>query len=396
MTPIAILKPGREKSVLRHHPWVFAGGLKTLEGQPQPGEPVLVRTAAGAGMGWAAYSPQSQIALRFWTFNAELPVTRALLQERLQNALVARQALQQTPQLTAYRLVNAESDGLPGLIVDRYGDFLVCQFLAAGAEFYKATVVELLAALQPCRGIYERSNVEIRKKEGLPLQAGGLWGELPPEQLVIEELGAKYVVDIYRGHKTGFYLDQRDNRYLMQRYAAEREVLNCFAYTGGFTVRALQGGAQRVVNIDTSGSALGWIAEAVSLNGLSSAALENVEGDVFRVLRQYRDNGQFFDVVVLDPPKFADSVGQLDRATRGYKDINLLAFKILRPGGHLFTFSCSGAISPDLFQKIVAGAALDSGREARIIHRLTQGVDHPVALNFPESEYLKGLVCQVF
>jgi 23S rRNA (cytosine1962-C5)-methyltransferase len=308
--------------------------------------------------------------------------------------------LQQQPDLNAYRLVNAESDGLPGLIVDRYGPYLVCQFLAAGAERWKSEIVSALADLAgatigPLAGIYERSDVDVRAKEGLPLSAGPLWGEPPPEIVTIQEHGCCFQVQIAAGHKTGFYLDQRENRALLARYSAGTEVLNGFAYTGGFGVWALRGGARHVTNVDTSGAALALAAANAALNGFEPAQTENVEGDVFQVLRRYRDAGRAFDLIVLDPPKFAETRSQVERAARGYKDINLLAFKLLRPGGVLFTYSCSGLVSPDLFQKIVAGAALDAGREAQIVRRLSQGPDHPVALSFPEGEYLKGLVCLV-
>ncbi len=391
--PAIILKPGREKSLLRRHPWVFSGAIAQVEGQPESGETVEVRATDGAALGWGAYSPQSQIAARMWTFDAAVSITPEFFRGQLTQALGMRRDLGASA--TAGRLVNAESDGLPGLVVDRYADYLVCQFLSAGAERWKREVVTLLEELAPNTGIYERSDVDVREKEGLPPATGVLSGAQPPELVEIREGECRFLVDIVRGHKTGFYLDQRENRALAARYAAEGEVLNCFAYTGGFAVWALQGGAARVTNVEASAAALELAARNAALNGQDLGRVENVEGDVFQVLRRYRDARRQFNLIVLDPPKFAESHSQLERASRGYKDINLLAFKLLRPGGVLFTFSCSGLVTADLFQKIVAGAALDSGREAQIIQRLSQAPDHPVALNFPEGEYLKGLVCRV-
>jgi len=393
------LKPGREKSLLRRHPWIFSGAIGGLEGNPKSGDTVLVADAAQQPLGWGAYSPQSQIAVRMWTFDADAVIDTAFLAGRLQRALEARANLARSGDLDAYRLVNAESDALPGLIVDRYGDFLACQFLSAGAEKWKPELVDLLGQLaiggQAPRGIFERSDVDVRVKEGLAPVTGILAGEAPPDRYVIREYRCRFAVQIARGHKTGFYLDQRENRALLGELAAGREVLNAFAYTGGFGVWALMGGARSVVNVESSQPALVLGRENLRLNGLEDKLVEDVAGDVFRVLRTYRDSRRQFDLIVLDPPKFAESRSQLDGATRGYKDINLLAFKLLRPGGLLLTFSCSGLVTPELFQQVVAGAALDSGQDVQIIRRLSQGPDHPVALNFPEGEYLKGLMCRV-
>jgi 23S rRNA (cytosine1962-C5)-methyltransferase len=393
------LKSGREKSLLRRHPWIFSGAIARVEGEPATGETVLVQDARGQALGWGAYSPQSQIAVRMWTFEPETQIDANFLSERLQRAVAARSSLAARGDLDAYRLVYAESDGLPGLVVDRYGDTLVCQFLSAGAERWKPTLVEALQQLKVGDwrpgGVFERSDVDVRSKEGLPPTTGVLAGAAPPESIVINEYGCRFKVQVATGHKTGFYLDQRDNRARLAGDAVGREVLNAFAYTGGFAVWALRGGASHVVNVETSQPALALGQENVRLNGLDTARVEDVAGDVFRVLRQYRDSQREFDLIVLDPPKFAEARSQLEGATRGYKDINLLALKLLRPGGVLFTFSCSGLVTPELFQQVVAGAALDSGREVQIVGRLSQGPDHPVALNFPEGEYLKGLVCRV-
>jgi 23S rRNA (cytosine1962-C5)-methyltransferase len=295
----------------------------------------------------------------------------------------------------AGRLIHSESDGLPGLIVDRYDEYLVCQFLSTGAEFWKETILRHLQALWPCKGIYERSDTDSRIKEGLPERTGTLAGEHPPQLIEIREGVNKYLVDVIKGHKTGFYLDQAVNRRLAMKYMKGKEVLNAFSYTGGFGIPALSGGCAHVTNVDTSKECLDLAEQNTVLNGFVPGMAEYVQGDVFTIFRSYRDSRKAFDVIVLDPPKFVASASQLTGGSRGYKDINLLAFKLLRPDGVLITFSCSGYVKPDLFQKIVADAAVDAGREAHVVEYLSQGPDHPVALNFPEALYLKGMICRV-
>jgi 23S rRNA (cytosine1962-C5)-methyltransferase len=295
---------------------------------------------------------------------------------------------------SACRLVNAESDGLPGLVVDKYGDFLVCQFLSAGWEYWRDEIILQLQRILSPAGIYERSDVDIRLKEGLEPCTGTLWGESPPEFLQIQEGHCRFFVDIRKGHKTGFYLDQRDNRRALAGFAHGCSVLNCFAYTGGFGIWALKGGADHVTAVESSSGAVELAIRHVEINGFDSAQVDHLQGDVFQVLREFRNFNRCFDLIVLDPPKFVDSRSRMPKGTRGYKDINLLAFKLLNPGGILFTFSCSGLVTPDLFQKIVADAALDAGRDAQILRTLTQSPDHPTSLNFPEGAYLKGLVCR--
>ncbi len=390
--PRLILKEGREQSLLRRHPWIFSGAVQRLIGAPRMGETVEVYSAEGEFLAQAAYSPVSQIRARVWSFDTQ-PVDAEFLRRRLERALEQRSALGLL-QHPAVRLVYAESDGLPGLIVDRYGEVLVVQFLSAGAEFWRETLIKLLTDLIPCRGIYERSDVEVRTLEGLPLRAGPLWGEVP-SLVEIEENGLRFRVDLAHGHKTGFYLDQRANRYLLRSLSAGREVLDCFSYSGGFTLNALAGGARSVVAVDSSAEALAQLRAHVGLNGLPAAQVETIEGDVFQVLRRFRDQNRRFDLILLDPPKFAPTAAQVEKAARGYKDINLLAFKLLRPGGLLLTFSCSGGVDAALFQKIVASAALDAGVDAQIVRFLFQDADHPIALHFPESAYLKGLICRV-
>ena len=391
-----ILKPGREKSLLRRHPWVFSGAISDVREEPGPGETVRVLDSRGEPLGMGAYSPYSQIMVRVWTFDPEETVSASFFAGRLQRAMSSRGDLSSAGNAAACRLVNAESDGLPGVIVDRYADFLVCQFLTAGGEYWKHTIAGLLEDIFPGLSIYERSDVEVREKEGLPLRAGVLSGIEPPECVEIEEGPYRFLVDIKHGHKTGFYLDQRENRALVHEYVRDGAVLNCFAYTGGFGVAALKGGAVSVTNVESSPAALSLAARNFNLNDSDMGRVENTEGDVFTFLRQCRDSRREFDAVILDPPRFAASRSQIPGACRGYKDINLLSFKLIRRDGVLITFSCSGLIERTLFEKIVADAVLEARREAQIIRRLGQASDHPTALNFPEGTYLKGLVCRVW
>jgi 23S rRNA (cytosine1962-C5)-methyltransferase len=389
-----ILKAGREKSLLHGHPWVYSGAIERVEGSGRSGETVVVRSAGGEFLAWAAYSPASQIRARVWTHDEGETVDAGLLRRRLEAALALRKTLGVAQESDAYRLVHGESDGLPGLVVDRYGDALVMQALNAGIDAWREPLADLLMALSGAAHLYERSDVDVRSLEGLEPRVGALRGSPPPEPLIIQENGLSFQVDVQAGQKTGFYLDQRRNRQRLRTYAAGMDVLNCFCYTGGFTAYALAGGAQSVLSIDSSAEALRLAGDNLALNGLESARAEWLEADVFQALRKLRDQARSFDLIVLDPPKFAPTAAQAERAARGYKDINLLAFKLLRPGGLLFTFSCSGGVSAELFQKIVAGAAVDAHAEALILERLFQAPDHPVSLAFPEGSYLKGLVCQ--
>ncbi|HDQ71759.1 MAG TPA: class I SAM-dependent rRNA methyltransferase [Chloroflexi bacterium] len=390
-----ILKRSRAKPVLQRHPWIFSGAIARVEGDPTDGDVVDV---LDAGRNWLArgyLNRHSQIQVRLLTWEQTEPVDRAFWQRRLGRAIRARRSLANAPATDAYRLVHAESDYLPGLVVDRYGEWLLVQFLTLGIARWKRELVDLLAErVDGVRGIYERSDVDVRAKEGLDSQIGLLWGEEPPELLRIIEDGHRFLIDVRQGHKTGFYLDQRDNRARASFYCEGADVLDAFAYTGGFGVYAARGGARHVTLVESSAEALNLARQNFALNDVPEDITERVEGDVFSVLRGYRSEGRRFDVIVLDPPKFAHSRREVQQATRAYKDVNLLAFQLLRPGGVLFTTSCSGAISADLFQKIVFGAALDAGRDAQIIGYLSQGADHPVALTFPEGAYLKGLICQ--
>lgn len=388
-----ILKPKRDKNIRQRHPWVFSGAIAKVNGKPQAGDTVEVCAANGDVLGTGAWSPDSQIRVRMWKLGKG-EIDRAYFENCVQDALAYRQALGITERNTGYRLINAESDGIPGLVVDVFQDWAVMQALTAGAERWKHAVADILMQLTGCKGVYERSDVEVRKKEGLMLTTGLLVGEELPAHIDIVEEGRHYRIDPYQGHKTGFYLDQRDNRSLLQHYAKDKTVLNCFSYTGGFSMAALQGGAEKVINIDASQPALDIAEQTRELNGFAPERLQNICGDVFKLLRQYRDEGRQFDVIVLDPPKFAENRHQLEKAARGYKDINWLGFKLLKPGGLLFTFSCSGLMSSELFQKIVADAAADAGTHARILQKMDQATDHPTRLAFPEGYYLKGLICQ--
>jgi 23S rRNA (cytosine1962-C5)-methyltransferase len=386
------LKPGREKSLLRRHPWIFSGALAPAEVDATPGETVDILSHEGDFLARAAYSPVSQIRARVWTFRDE-PVDPDFLTRRIRSALARRQALHLERASDAQRLIHAESDLLPGLVVDRYGDVLVMQCLTAGVEYWREVLIDILSKETGTTALYERSDADVRSLEGLPARTGLTRGELATSELRITEYGLQFAVDVAHGHKTGFYLDQRENRRLLQDYSQGKDVLNCFSYTGAFGIHALAAGANSLLCVDSSAEALELGRENVRINGLSAERAEWSSADVFQALRKFRDQNRSFDVIVLDPPKFAPTVAQVERASRAYKDINLLAFKLLRPGGILFTFSCSGGVDAALFQKIVAGAALDAGIEASIVQTMRQAADHPVLLSFPEGAYLKGLVC---
>jgi len=387
-----ILKPGRERSLLRRHPWVFSGAVARLEGSPASGDSVRLHAADGRFLAWAAYSPHSQIRARVWSFEESESPGPAFFRRRIERALALRRALVAQETGNALRLVHGEADGLPGLVVDRYGDMLVVQVLSAGAERWRDTLVDVLGELTGCARIYERSDAEVRKLEGLPERTGALRGDAPAAPIEIVEHGLRYAVDVVGGQKTGFYLDQRDNRRRIRELAAGREVLNCFCYTGGFSLAALAGGASSVASVDSSGAAIELGRRNAQANGLADSRAEWREADVFGYLREVRAQGRGFDLVVLDPPKFAPTEKHAPAAARAYKDVNLNALKLLRTGGLLATFSCSGGVSADLFQKIVAGAAADAGVSATILERFHAAPDHPVLLEFPEGEYLKGLL----
>jgi 23S rRNA (cytosine1962-C5)-methyltransferase len=396
MTTKIFLKPGRDRSAVRRHPWIFNGSIDKIEGPKRQGEVVEVIDAKGHWVARGTLSPRSQITVRLLTWDPGQTIDDAFFDEKVAQAILGRDLIRPPVDSTARRLIHAEADGLPGTIVDQYGKYLVCQFLTAGAERWQAPVIAALKRRLSPTGVFERSDVTVREKEGLHPVVGPIEGEDPPGLLEIEEGPCRYAVDVRNGHKTGFYLDQRDNRSCLREYAKNADVLDCFSYTGGFAMAALHAEAARVTCVDVSSDALEMVTYNAGLNGFADDRLETIRGDVFNTLRGFRDAGREFDLVVLDPPKFAETKNQLERAARGYKDINLFAIKNLRTGGVLFTFSCSGAMDPQLFQKVVAGAALDAGRRVQILHRLNQPADHPVSLNFPEGHYLKGLVCRVW
>lgn len=394
MLPRLILKPGKDKPILNRHPWIFSGAIVRVDGATD-GDTIDICDSNERFLARGYYNSRSQIAARIWTWNDE-PIDRVFLRTRLERAAAARDARTLGAGTNAWRVVNAESDLLPGLIVDRYADFVVAQFLTLGVEKRKAEIVDLLAELFGPRGIYDRGDVDVREKEGLTSAVGVLHGDEPPDRIEICENNYRFLVDVKRGHKTGFYLDQRENRQrTSELLSSAQETLNVFSYTGAFAVYACAANPNaRVTNLDASPNALTLARENMQLNGCADRG-EFVEGDAFQVLRKYRDQARTFDAIILDPPKFVQSQSQLEGGLRGYKDINLLAFKLLKPGGTLVTFSCSGQVGAELFQKVVFGAAIDARRDAQIIAHLSQASDHPILLSFPESEYLKGLVCCV-
>jgi len=384
------LRVGKERSLLRRHPWIFESAI--ARGAADTGETVRVESHEGQFLAWAAFSPASKIRARVWSFDESQRIDASFFSLVCANAIRARERFD--IRSDGLRLVHGESDGLPGLIVDRYTDTLVAQFLSSGAERWKSVLTDALLAATGLSKMYERSDASGRAREGLPEQAGWLRGNGNTD-LVLSEHDWRLALDIASGHKTGFYLDQRDSRKKFADYTRRLKfgsVLNCYCYTGGFTVAALTGGASHVTSIDSSGVALEKAAANVALNGFASSRALFMDADVNASLRQFAAEGKTFDAIVLDPPKLAPTIAHAERAARAYKDINRLAFKILAPGGILFTYSCSGGISPDLFHKIVASAAIDANVDGYIVERMGGAPDHPMTINFPEGEYLKGLV----
>ncbi len=416
------LRPGKERSLLRRHPWVYEGSIAS--GRADSGETVRIDAADGSFLAWAAYSPSSQIRARAWSFDAAERIDAAFFERRIAQAVAIRARL--PIDSDAMRLIHGEADGLPGLVVDRYGDTLCAQFLAAGVERWKAVIADRLLAASGARRLYERSDASVRTLEGLLEVTGWLRGSghasgdsglargeaaaststgvadvaavaaagSADTELTIREHAWRLTLDLATGHKTGYYLDQRDNRLRFAqavRHYGCRRVLNCYAYTGGFSIAALAGGATQVTSVDSSAPALARASAHVALNGFDPARHQTLDADVNQTLRAALERGERYDAIVLDPPKFAPTASHAERAARAYKDINRLAFKLLEPGGLLFTFSCSGGISADLFHKIVAGAGLDAGVDGLIYAWLRRVADHPATIQFPEGEYLKGL-----
>jgi len=409
MKSIRLLE-GKERSLLRRHPWVFQGSV--ARGKADPGETVRIEAADGRFLAWGAFSGSSMIRVRAWSFDEAERIDHAFFKRRIARAVALRERLGIVPQAsTGVRLVHGEADGLPGLIVDRYGELLSAQFLSAGSERWKAAIADALLVATGCTRLYERSDSGVRALEGLPpvtgwLRGGGEGksegggatgregGAVPDTEVTIREHGWQLTLDVASGHKTGFYLDQRDNRAHFARWVRQfglKRVLNCYCYTGGFTVAALAGGAEHVLSVDSSAPALERVQRHVAMNGFEAARSEVADADVNAFLRESLKAGRVFDAIVLDPPKFAPTAAHADRAARAYKDINRLALKLLAPGGLLLTFSCSGGIGAELFHKIVAGAAMDAEVDGALLQRLEGAPDHPTTLVFPEGEYLKGL-----
>lgn len=392
------LRPGKERSLLRRHPWVYDTAIASVKGKPAPGDLVAVRSHEGQWLAWAAFSPASTLRARCWSFVETDTIDAAWFGARVDDAVRRRSHL--ASDTSAVRLVFGEADRLPGFVADRYGDQLVVQMQAAGAEGQRDVLLDALLHATGCSAIYDRSDSATRKREGLDPASGVARGAEPPERVDVHEFGVRFDVDVRRGHKTGFYIDQRDNRRLAGELAARLRhdlgrpprTLNCFSYTGGFSLAAHRGGQGETWSIDSSADALALAEAQWTRNGFAPAAARWQQADVFEALRALRAEGQAFDLIVLDPPKFAASHHHVDRAARAYKDVNLNGLRLLNPGGYLLTFSCSGAIDVDLFQKIVAGAVADAGQDCQLLRRLSAGEDHPMSMAHPEGEYLKGLV----
>lgn len=384
-----VLKPNRERSVKRFHPWIMSGSVAVVTGDPQPGDTVAIIAESGDHLAWASYSPRSTLRARVWSFDPDAVINEAFIAALVQSALRRRSGDSRFSH--SCRLIFGDADGLPGLIVDRYGEVLVMQITAVGIETWRQVIVDVLAGIDGVTCLYERSDGPDREREGLESRHGVVFGALPSSVVAIDG-DETYIIDVVAGHKTGFYLDQRESRALVRSLAPGARVLNVFAYTGSFTVAAQRAGATAVTTVESSAPALEIARSNALANGVDIG--EVIEADAYEALRRLRDRRSEYDLIILDPPKYASSASHVDKAARKYKDINILGAKLLAPGGHLLTFSCSGAISLDLFQKIVAGAAVDARRTLRLVSRLGQPADHPVPLNFPEAEYLKGLHLQ--
>lgn len=391
------LKAGREKSAIRRHPWIFSGAIDKVLGDPELGDLVEIYSYTGDFLGMGAYSPSSQIRARFWCFGEKKNIGEDYFSGVLDQAITSRRArgFDINDKQNAFRLINAENDGIPGCIIDKYGPYYSIEILSAGVEVIRKTLFKLIAEKTGCTGILERSDSEVRTKEGLPIRKEVVFGEVPTDPIPIYENGILFDIDLWNGHKTGYYLDQRNARKRIGEIAEGKKVLNCFCYTGGFGLYALRGGAEHVYQIDVSKDALKIARELVLKNSLSTSQITHTQADVFSYLRKCRDEGLQFDLIILDPPKFIESKDNLNKGARGYKDINLLAIKLLSPGGRLATFSCSGLMDMNLFQKIIADATEDAKRSAQIIERFGQPADHPVKTSFPEGQYLKGLLIEV-
>ena len=389
-----VLKKGKEKAALQRHPWVFSGALEKVKGKPEDGDVVKLFAFDNEFLAYGYYNSNSRVAVRLLEWDEQQTIDKEWYQNRLHQAIASRQFILSDKTNTC-RLVFSEADFLPGLIVDKYADFLSLQILSSGIEKVKNNIVEILKAeLQP-KGIFDKSDATARGHEGLAVENGLLWGENPPEFLEVKENGIAYNINIAEGQKSGFYCDQRDNRSILASYTKDKKVLDCFSYSGGFSLNSFANGARSITSVDSSALALETLKQNVGLNKFDSDKITAIQSDVNKQLRAFKETGELFDIVVLDPPKYAPSRSALDRAARAYKDLNRLGMLLLEKGGLLATFSCSGAVDIETFKQIIAWAALDAGKEVQIIKQFCQPEDHPVRISFPEGEYLKGLLLRV-
>lgn len=389
------LKKGKEKAVWQHHPWVFSGAVEKIKGKPTNGDVVKVVAPNGDFLAYGYFNDQSRVAVRLLEWDENIAINAEWYEQKIAKAVQSRAQFVDDTKTNAYRLIFSEADFLPGLIVDRYADFLSVQILSTGIEQAKDTIIDILIKLIKPKGIFDRSDATARTHEGITAENGLLWGTAPATFIEVKENGIKYHINIAEGQKSGFYCDQRDNRSLLAGYAKGKSVLDCFSYSGGFTLNAFAHGAKEITSVDSSALAIETLKQNIILNQFDQQQHIAIQSDVNKQLRAFKDEGKKFDVVVLDPPKYAPSRSALDRAARAYKDLNRLGLLLLESGGLLATFSCSGAVDIDTFKQIIAWAALDAGKEVQIIRQFSQPEDHPVRLSFPEGEYLKGLLVRV-
>lgn len=389
------LRKGKEKAVLQHHPWIFSGAIESIKGNPENGDVVKVFSAKREFLAYGYYNAQSRVAIRAIEWTEHEPIDKNWYAKKIAQAIRSREQLIRLTDTNTYRLIFSEADYLPGLIVDRYADFLSVQILSSGIEKVKPVIIELLVEMLQPKGIFDRSDATARTHEGITAENGLLWGQAPETFVAVKENGINYHINIAEGQKSGFYCDQRDNRKLLAGYAADKSVLDCFSYSGGFTLNAFRHGASSVTSVDSSGLAIETLKQNIGINNFGDKMHVAIQSDVNKQLRNFKDEGRKFDIVILDPPKYAPSRSALDRAARAYKDLNRLGLLLLEPGGLLATFSCSGAVDIETFKQIIAWAALDAGKEVQVIRQFSQPEDHPVRLSFPEGEYLKGLLVRV-
>ncbi|UKT63710.1 class I SAM-dependent rRNA methyltransferase [Pedobacter mucosus] len=389
-----VLKKGKEKAALQRHPWVFSGALDKVKGKPEDGDVVKVFAFDDEFLAYGYFNSNSRVAVRLLEWDENQSINKEWYQNRLKQAIASRQFIL-SEKTNICRLVFSEADFLPGLIVDQYANFLSLQILSSGIEKVKSEIVEILKKELNPTGIFDRSDATARTHEGLSVENGLLWGENPPEFLEVKENGIAYNINIAEGQKSGFYCDQRDNRHILASYTKGKKVLDCFSYSGGFSLNSLANGASNLTCVDSSALAIETLKQNIALNNFDFEKITTIQSDVNKQLRAFKDSGDLFEVIVLDPPKFAPSRSALDRAARAYKDLNRLAMLLLEKGGLLATFSCSGAVDIDTFKQIIAWAALDAGKEVQIIKQFCQPEDHPVRISFPEGEYLKGLLLRV-